>query len=84
MANTNNQNSASALAVLALARECLRNSSQQTPDGRAIHSAVAQVSTTLSAIIGVAQSGKRNGDEQERRQWLAELDEAIARCGVQA
>lgn len=33
----------------------------------------------LSALIGVAQSGKRDGDEQERREWLAELDAALAR-----
>ncbi|USA18747.1 hypothetical protein [Stenotrophomonas maltophilia] len=34
---------------------------------------------SVSALIGVVQSGKRDGDEQERREWLAELDGALAR-----
>ncbi len=44
----------------------------------AYHQAVA-ARAAVSALIGVAQCGKREGDAQERRQWLAELDAALAR-----
>lgn len=38
-------------AVMGLARESLRNSGQQTPEGLAIHSAVAQASSAIAELI---------------------------------
>lgn len=39
------------LAVMDLARESLRNSSQQTPEGLALHSAVARARAALAELI---------------------------------
>ncbi|WP_432593461.1 hypothetical protein [Stenotrophomonas maltophilia] len=39
------------LAAMDLSRECLRNSSQQTPDGQAIHSAAAQARAAVAEVI---------------------------------
>lgn len=65
------------LAVLddAIADYCDRAFTDRGGVGQELIKARAAV----SALIGVAQGGPRNGDDQERRQWLAELDAAIAR-----
>lgn len=59
----------------AIERNIERGAAKGSPSDRSLREARAAV----SALIGVAQSGKREGDAQERRQWLVELDAALAR-----